>query len=296
MVAKALPVPVAQSAADSDTLAPPPRETQEGPGWTLHAGDCLQGMRGLADDSVDVTITDPPYEAEVHGAGRRVRDPGGDKGASKYRKTVSAPLPFAAITEPMRAASACEIARLTRRWALVFCQVEASQRWAAALQLAGLDYVRTMVWIKPDGQPQFTGDRPGIGYESIVVAHRPGRKRWNGGGRLGVFEFCKNITGEKAPHPTTKPQPLMRELVSLFSDPDELILDPFAGSGSTLVAANRLGRRGVGWELLDGTVPVVNDKGETTYPDYYSIAVNRLRGDEAKPRPEQPSLFDPRPA
>jgi site-specific DNA-methyltransferase (adenine-specific) len=163
----------------------------------------------------------------------------------------------------------------------VFCQVEAAHKWAAAIACApfGVDYVRTMVWVKPDGQPQFTGDRPGMGYESIVVCHRKGRKRWNGGGRLGVFEFNKNGgkgNSDPAPHPTTKPLPLMRELVSLFSDPDELILDPFAGSGSTGVACRQLGRRFIGWELNR---------------DYFDIACRRLRGEEAKPNPAQPSLF-----
>ncbi len=249
-----------------------------GPGWELRLGDCIAGMRELADDSVDVVITDPPYEAEVHGQGRRVRDPGGAKGAAKYRKTIEAPLPFDAITEPQRAAVASEIARVGRRWSLVFCQVEASHRWAAALSIAGLDYVRTMIWVKPDGQPQFTGDRPGMGYESIVVAHRKGRKRWNGGGRTGVFTFNKFEIGNKhgAPHPTTKPQLLMRELVSLFSDPGELVLDPFAGSGSTGIASTQLDRRFLGFELSR---------------EYFDIACRRLRGEEAKPNPAQPSLF-----
>lgn len=142
----------------------------------------------------------------------------------------------------------------------------------------GLDYVRTMVWIKPNAQPQFTGDRPGHGYESIVVAHRPGKKRWNGGGRLGTFEHCTVAAGhESVAHPTTKPLPLMRELVSLFSDPGDLVLDPFAGSGTTGVACNQLGRNFLGWELN---------------AEYHEIARRRLSGEEAKPRTEQPSLLD----
>ncbi len=254
-------------------------------------------MRQLADDSVDVTITDPPYEAEAHTKGRRTKMGtkhagigGGWRAAVARGDKVaeSKPLPFAAITEEIRGAAAMEIGRTTRRWALVFCQVEATTVWADALIASGLDYVRTMVWIKPDAQPQFTGDRPGHGYESIVVAHRPGRKRWNGGGRVGVFSYCRARPGspggpgsDPAPHPTTKPLALMSELVSLFSDPDELILDPFIGSGSTLVAARMLGRRGIGWELNQ---------------EYFDIACRRLRGEEAKPRAEQPSLnFGPLP-
>jgi DNA modification methylase len=261
--------------------------------WDLRLGSCLDPVTGLAslgDKSVDVVVTDPPYEAEAHTKGRRTKAKGGpnshghlhwkDRAAMGDAIAEAAPLPFAAITHEDRAAASAHMARVTRRWVLVFCQVEASQRWALDLTAAGLDYVRTMVWVKPDGQPQFSGDRPGVGYESIVVAHCRGRKRWNGGGRLGVFTESKQAGGSTiggAPHPTTKPLPLMRELVSLFSDPGETILDPFAGSGSTGVACNQLGRNFLGWELS---------------AEYHAIATRRLNGDEAKPRPEQPGLFD----
>ena len=263
--------------------------------WSLNHGDCLDPVAGLAslgDKSIDCTICDPPYESEAHTKGRRTKGGTSLAGSLGWKQRAArgeqiaeaAPLPFAAITDIERTNSAVEMARVTRRWVLVFCQVEASHKWASAFVLAGLDYVRTMVWVKPDAQPQFTGDRPGHGYESIVVAHAKGRKRWNGGGRVGVFEYCRASPnspggpgGTKAPHPTTKPLPLMRELVSLFSDPGELVLDPFSGSGSTLVACKQLGRRAIGWEL---------DRA------YFEIAQRRINGDEAKPRFEQPGLFD----
>lgn len=258
--------------------------------WQLHKGSCLDALTGLAtlaDKSVDVTLMDPPYEAEAHTKGVRRKESGGGKGASAYRGVELAPLPFAAITHGDRAAVALHVARTTRRWILVFCQVEASDEWRKALckqrpQDYGdpdIEYIRTMVWTKPDGQPQFTGDRPGMGYESIVVAHRKGRKRWNGGGRLGVFECKKNAgrpNSEAAPHPTTKPLPLMLELVRLFSDPDETVLDPFAGSGSTGVACSQLGRDFIGWELD---------------ANYHTIAERRLRGEGGRINPAQADLF-----
>lgn len=69
--------------------------------------------------------------------------------------------------------------------------------------------------------------------------------RWHGGGRSAVFT-CNKVNSE---HPTGKPLRLITQLVTLFSDPGELILDPFMGSGTTLRAAKDLGRRAIGIEI-----------------------------------------------
>jgi site-specific DNA-methyltransferase (adenine-specific) len=86
-----------------------------------------------------------------------------------------------------------------------------------------------------------------MGYESIVTCWA-GKERssWNGGGRHGVYEYPPVVANG---HPTEKPEPLMAELVTLFTDPGETILDPFMGSGTTLVAAKRLGRKAIGIEI-----------------------------------------------
>lgn len=57
-----------------------------------------------------------------------------------------------------------------------------------------------------------------------------------------------DVAGVAHEHPTQKPISLMQALVRDFTDPDDLILDPFAGSGTTGVACRRLGRRFIGWE------------------------------------------------
>jgi len=224
----------------------------ESPSWTLHEGDCLAGLSNLPDGSADVVITDPPYEAEAHTNQRLVARAGG-------RLEVE-PITFPPITEEQRAESARQMARLARRWILVFCQVEAAMKWRAALEAGGAVYKRTCQWVKPDGKPQYSGDRPGIGYESIVACHAPGRSRWNGGGSHGVFIVNKG-GDPRTGHQTQKPLALMELLVRLFSDPGELILDPFVGSGTTGVAAIRLGRRFSGWEMN---------------PDYVEVARRRL--------------------
>jgi site-specific DNA-methyltransferase (adenine-specific) len=124
----------------------------------------------------------------------------------------------------------------------------------------GDEWVRSGVWRKPNATPQFTGDRPAIPGEGIAIMHGAGRKRWNGGGSHAYWHH--NVARDRHGHPTAKPLPLMLELLQAFTDPGDLILDPFIGSGTTLRAAKELGRRAIGIEI------------EKRYCDY---AVDRLR-------------------
>jgi site-specific DNA-methyltransferase (adenine-specific) len=249
---------------------------ETGPGWSLTCADCLgsEGLSTLADKSVDHVITDPPYEAEAHTLQRRTKSTGWRNGKPAREK----PLDFAAITDGERRRSGTEIARVASRWVLVFCQVEAAMLWRIATAGGGAKYARTMVWTKPGAQPQLSGDRPGMGYESILVAHAsPGRTRWNAGGKCGVYDAPRAAieAGRQQLHMTEKPLSLMEALVSDFTDPGELVCDPFAGSGTTGVACIQLGRRFVGWERD---------------PKYFAVAVKRLRAAR-----EQLGLFE-RPA
>lgn len=222
--------------------------------WSLEKGDFFKSALitdGMgATGAVDHVITDPPYEIEAHTMGRRIRGkindafPGG-------REVLQKPLSFGAISEADREACGVIFANLAARWCLVFCQVEGAMKWQDALtKWEGSPHQRRRIgiWVKPDGMPQLTGDRPGMGYESIVMTHAIGASRWNGGGRLGVFTHNKNTPGGKHEHETQKSLPLMLELVELFTDPGDVVLDPFAGSGTTGVACLRLGRRFIGYE------------------------------------------------
>ena len=227
---------------------------------TLYLSDC---MGVLPDLEADHVITDPPFEEEAHTHQRRIKRGG---------RLTSKPLPFESMK--FRPELSELISRVSRGWGLVFCQAEAVDAWRRDLQAGGASYKRAMVWVKPDGMPQYSGDRPGMGYESIVAVWcGNGKSAWNGGGRHGVFVVNKNDGAGPSPHPTTKPRKLMESLVSLFSDAGQTILDPFMGSGTTGVACARLGRKFIGIEID---------------PDYFDIACERIRQAYA-----QPSLFEP---
>ena len=244
--------------------------------WTLHLGDCLDPVSGLAslpDKSVDHVITDPPYEAEAHIKGKR-------QGLTYdgAKRVVDEEFDFAPITDDQRTAVAAQLSRIARRWVLVFCQVEAVSAWRAALTLAGLSYRRTIPWVKPDAMPSLHGRWPGQAMEAIVLAGGLDAKDCPVGGKAVWYSHTRQrFAREDRPHPTLKPTALMRDMLSDFTSQGELVLDPFAGSGTTGVACKQLGRNFIGWERD---------------ANYHAIATRRLNGDEAKPRPEQPGLFD----
>ena len=206
---------------------------------TLYLGDCLEVMQTL--EKVDAVITDPPYGARTH-EGARTGAIGGE-----------ALIDFACITDEQFLEICRRSLELAKRWVVMSCE----WRHAAKLEESGLPLVRLGVWIKPNGAPQFTGDRPGTGWEAIAILHNEGKKRWNGGGHHAVWTFPK-IEGE---HPTTKPQPLLNKWLGQFTDVGETVLDPFMGSGSTGVSCMNNARKFIGIEIEE---------------KYFSIACRRI--------------------
>jgi site-specific DNA-methyltransferase (adenine-specific) len=204
----------------------------------LRLADAFVELPAIADASVDHTITDPPYNAKTHKTVPR----------SRHGRKVVAPVPFASIGPDEIAVLAEHIARATRRWILVFCADRQIEAWARALERSGATFVRVGITPRTNPAPQLTGDRPAQSCEFLVIAHgRHGaRWRWNGGGRAARWDVSPDAD---MIHPTQKPIALMRALVRDFTSPGDLVLDPFAGSGTTAVACRESGRRFLGFEI-----------------------------------------------
>jgi len=221
----------------------------------LFLGDCRELLPHI--ENVDHVLTDPPYARDVY---QRLQSPNTHKGSGtparmgirnhQYSSISIEKLAAGAIgsIDEMLADVALEIARLTKRWALVFSDAESIHLWRQKLESAGMRYVRTGAWFKPDPMPQFSGDRPAVGFEPCTITHAQGPMRWNGGGSAATWTHG-TVKKDRPDHPCPKPTGLMLDLVALFTDPDDLILDPFAGSSTTLVAAKRLGRKAIGIEV-----------------------------------------------
>lgn len=208
-------------------------------GQRLILGDCLEVMREI--EPVDHAIFDPPYEAVMQNKWGVLSK------SSPSSHVRHENIGFDAI-DNIRSDVTKEVVRLTSGWAIIFCMAEGVRAWRDEIELTEAKYKRAMVWIKPDAMPQFNGMGPSVGHEMMVSAWcGGGRSKWNGGGKPGNFIFNKNTPGGGV-HPTQKPLPLMMELVNLFSSHGETVLDPFMGSGTTILACEKLGRKGVGIE------------------------------------------------
>lgn len=208
---------------------------------TLYHGENEYILAAL--ESVDHIITDPPYSEHVHANGRTTQK------RSKAPKEVD--FGFDHLTAGVRRNLALDFGRICQRWTLVFTDIEGVSGWIEDLSET-MEYIRTGIWVKTNPSPQFTGDRPGSGAEAVVIAHKAEmRKRWNGGGKSAVWGGAgdkRRHSKELRYHPTQKPLWVMTDIVSMFTDPGEVILDPFAGSGATLIAARDTGRRAIGIE------------------------------------------------
>lgn len=225
---------------------------------TLYCGDCLKVLPKL--EAVDHVVTDPPYHSRVDR--NSVRGNGHRAGGRKLEN-----LGFAPMTPDVMESIAIEAKRLANRWTLVFSDMESAHLWKDAVEYAGLEHIRTGVWVKLRATPQMTGDRPGSGAELITIAHRTGRKQWNGGGHPAVWTHATAyMNRDDVQHTTQKPLSLMVELVTLFTDEGETILDPFAGSGTTLVAAKLNGRKAIGIELSEKYCEVAAKRLQQTEP------------------------------
>lgn len=242
-----------------------PRKEILAEGVEIWLGDCREILPALP--KADHVFTDPPYEDELHEAIGRIRRNDG--------REMIQDLGFAGVNGS-RAEYASILVEASAGWALIFTLAEGVRAWRDDLQAAGAKWDTVLCWIKPDASPRFNGQGAARGFENCIsVWCGKGYRSWNAGGKRGVYTHCvnQNRDGE---HPTEKPVSLICELLVDFTKAGQIILDPFMGSGTTGVAAIKLGRKFIGIEREE---------------KYFDIARRRI-----SETLRQPSLFVDRPA
>ncbi len=200
---------------------------------TIYHGDARDVLPSLS--LVDLVLTDPPYNAinRVTGGLRSL-----DKGGAD-----ALPVDITAI--------AGEIIRLTTGSAYVWCSDEQYTDWCMAFKRAGMT-TRKCAWWKSNPSPM-NGEHLWLSALELCVFSR------KAGAHFGLHcqpPIWQGPTERDVDHPTPKPEWLMRLLIQASTKPDDLVLDPFMGSGTTLRAAKDLGRRAIGIELEEKYVQI----------------------------------------
>jgi len=148
-------------------------------------------------------------------------------------------------------------------------------RLALALQAAGWYLRADIVWNKPNCQPESVADRPTRSHEYVFLLSKSQRYLYDVDAVRGpndrrlrtVWELRTQAYPEASGHFATFPPALVEPCIRSASEPGDLVLDPFLGSGTTAVVAARLGRRFLGIELN---------------PEYTEMARRRLAGIDAR--------------
>ena len=183
----------------------------------------------MPDESVNAIITDPPYGINyVSQTGARI----------KHDKA-----PFIwFLYDAFRVLKSGGTLLCFTRW-------DVEQTFIDAIELAGFRVKSEVIWDKVYHGMGDTKAAFAPAHENIVFAIK-GKYSFPGGRPKDLVTFSK-LGSAQMIHPTEKPVGLIANLITAVTKPDDLILDPFAGSGSTLVAAKKSGRRFIGVELDD---------------------------------------------
>jgi modification methylase len=227
-------------------------------------GDCVAAMAKMPAASVDLVFADPPYNLQLQGDLKRPDDSRVDAVDDDWDKFSS----FSAYDDFTRAwltAARRLLKPSATLW--VIGSYHNIYRVGAILQDLGFWILNDIVWRKSNPMPNFRGRRFTNAHETLIWAARDAAKKdytfnyealkaGNDDVQMRsdwLFPLCtgeerlKGSDGKKL-HPTQKPESLLARVILAASRPDDLVLDPFCGTGTTGAVARRLRRRFVGVE------------------------------------------------
>jgi site-specific DNA-methyltransferase (adenine-specific) len=233
-------------------------EGRKMPKIELHLGDCLEALKTVPDNSIDIIWTDPPY-GNNNNNGDLIARREAALGKRDYKKGAD-DRPILNDDPDNWERVVCgmldEAARILRKGRSVICCCcgGGGPRTLFAKTANWIDsrlaFDQAVVW-----------DKGGLGmgwryrrnYEFVMVAHRKGGKmKWEWADHKKITANVVNINKiipKKHEHPTPKPPALIEHFLKLHGRPGDTVLDPFMGGGTTGVVAKNLGMNFVGMEL-----------------------------------------------
>ena len=134
---------------------------------------------------------------------------------------------------------------------IVFCAFDQQMYLIELAKRYGLNNYINLVFRKNFSAQVLKANMKVVGNcEYALILYRDRLPKFNNGGKMvfNCMDWPRDNEHEKI-HPTQKPVELLKRLIELFTDPGDVVIDPVAGSGSTLIAAERTGRKAYGFEI-----------------------------------------------
>ena len=230
---------------------------------TILAGDCIEVMNGLPEASVDLIFADPPYNLQLRGDLHRPDNSQVDAVDDAWDQFASFEV-YDRFTREWLAAARRLLKPTGAIW--VIGSYHNIFRVGAALQDSGFWILNDVIWRKSNPMPNFRGKRFTNAHETMIWASKEegakytfnyeALKSLNEGIQMRsdwVLPLCtgherlKDENGDKA-HPTQKPEGLLHRVLVGATNPGDVVLDPFFGTGTTGAVAKMLGRDYIGIE------------------------------------------------
>ncbi len=246
---------------------PRAREAQALPVNQILAGDCVAAMDALPPACVDLVFADPPYNLQLKGTLHRPDNSRVDAVDDDWDQFDSLAA-YDAFTRAWLAAARRVLKPDGAIW--VIGSYHNVFRLGTALQDAGFWLLNDVIWRKSNPMPNFRGKRLTNAHETLIWAARSegskhtfnyeALKSLNEGVQMRsdwLIPLCtgherlKDGKGAKL-HPTQKPEALLHRVLLASTNPGDLVLDPFFGTGTTGAVARMLGRDFIGIERDEG--------------------------------------------
>ncbi len=243
-------------------------------------GDCVEMMRSLPAASVDMIFADPPYNLQLGGDLHRPDGSQVDAVNDEWDKFDSL-----ATYDRFTHAWLAEAKRILKPGGSIWVigSYHNIFRVGAALQDRGYWILNDVVWRKANPMPNFKGTRFTNAHETLIWASRGEKAKYTFNYRAmktlndelqmrsdWLSPICAGQErlkkGGHKVHPTQKPEALLYRILLACSNPGDVILDPFFGTGTTGAVAKRLGRHFIGIEREDDYIAAAKERIEMALP------------------------------
>jgi modification methylase len=261
-------------------------------------GDCLEILPGFRPESVDVIFADPPYNLQLRQELWRPNQTLVD-GVDDSWDQFDGFQAYDQFTRAWLNASRRVLKPTGTLW--VIGSYHNIYRVGAILQDLGFWILNEVVWVKNNPMPNFRGVRFTNAHETLIWAqkergapytfHHHAMKALNEGKQMRsdwYLPICSGkerlrVDGEKV-HSTQKPEALLYQVIQASSDPGDVVLDPFFGTGTTGAVAKRLHRRWIGIEREARYVELARERIDSVQPVDYDPDVFVTPDPRKRPR------------